>query len=341
MNKIELFNFIEDNAVFKGIGTFFVLVDEGFRIHNINYDAVNPGTHICIGDFLKCSNALSAQDGCGCHMNCKQCNLRLMVEASMKKMERMECDASFLLNHNQDFSVHAISHPLIDNGKKYSIVLFMDRTSSQREIMLERIFCHDLLNLSGALYGLIENMDNNDSAEMRSALKSISTQMMEEIKAQRDLIYAINGLLKPDNSVFKASDIVDFVKDSLVPVAADMYSKKVVIESNLSDENLLSDKTLINRVIHNMLKNACEAQGGDTVIFKAWSEDGKVKYCVHNDAVMSPEVKSKIFIQGNSTKKSGRGLGTYSMKLIGENYLGGKVYFRSEEGFGTEFCIEL
>ena len=46
MSKIELFNFIEDNAVFKGIGTFFVLVDEGFRIHNINYDAVNPGTHM-------------------------------------------------------------------------------------------------------------------------------------------------------------------------------------------------------------------------------------------------------------------------------------------------------
>ena len=29
------------------------------------------------------------------------------------------------------------------------------------------------------------------------------------------------------------------------------------------------------------------------------------------------------------------------MKLIGENYLGGKVYFKSEKNFGTEFYFEL
>ncbi|MCG8333275.1 MAG: ATP-binding protein, partial [Proteobacteria bacterium] len=37
----------------------------------------------------------------------------------------------------------------------------------------------------------------------------------------------------------------------------------------------------------------------------------------------------------------GRGLGTYSMKLLGEEFLGGKVAFSSTEEKGTEFTITL
>ena len=62
---------------------------------------------------------------------------------------------------------------------------------------------------------------------------------------------------------------------------------------------------------------------------------------IHNDAVMPEDIKSRVFIYGNTTKGSGRGLGTYSMKLIGENYLKGHVWFKSEEGYGTEFFFEI
>ena len=43
-----------------------------------------------------------------------------------------------------------------------------------------------------------------------------------------------------------------------------------------------------------------------------------------------------------STKSStGRGLGTYSMKLLGERYLGGAVSFSSSAEHGTVFTFEL
>ena len=66
-----------------------------------------------------------------------------------------------------------------------------------------------------------------------------------------------------------------------------------------------------------------------------------VRFAVHNAAVMTDEVRSKIFVQGYTTKSTGYGLGTFSMKIIGENYLGGKVSFVSEPGSGTEFSFEL
>lgn len=341
MTKEELFKFINDNHVFEESGNLFFVVDEGLQLHYVAFNPVDTSVKLCIGDFLKCSNAISTMKGCGCHQNCKKCKLRDMVEESMREMKKMETDVSMLLKNNQDYCAHVFSTPFFDNGKKFSLVLLLDRTSRQRELMLERVFCHDLLNLSGALNGLLDTMDNSDTDEIRIVLKSISSQMMEEIKAQRDLIYAINGLLKPNKAVFKASEVLDFVKGSLCQIASDMYNVNIIIESTLTDEDLESDKVLINRVIHNMVKNACEDNAAGDVIVRAKVEDNAIIYSVHNDAVMSLDTKSKVFIQGNTTKKQGHGLGTYSMKLIGENYLGGKVYFKSEKNFGTEFYFEL
>lgn len=62
---------------------------------------------------------------------------------------------------------------------------------------------------------------------------------------------------------------------------------------------------------------------------------------VFNSEVMSDEVKAQIFQRSFSTKGKGRGLGTYSVKLLTEEYLKGKITFISEKDFGTEFTLIL
>jgi sensor histidine kinase regulating citrate/malate metabolism len=58
--------------------------------------------------------------------------------------------------------------------------------------------------------------------------------------------------------------------------------------------------------------------------------------------VIPEKVALRIFQRSFSTKaKKGRGIGTYSMKLFGERYLGGKVGFETNEEKGTMFFIEL
>jgi len=93
-----------------------------------------------------------------------------------------------------------------------------------------------------------------------------------------------------------------------------------------------------------------------TNALEATSEGGRVRVCctgspmsrfacafrVHNEAVMPRHVASHVFQRSFSTKAStGRGLGTYSMKLLGERYLGGEVSFVSKEGAGTLFTLAL
>jgi sensor histidine kinase regulating citrate/malate metabolism len=49
----------------------------------------------------------------------------------------------------------------------------------------------------------------------------------------------------------------------------------------------------------------------------------------------------QIFQRSFSTKDRNRGIGTYSVKLVTENYLKGKVSFISNEAEGTIFKVEL
>ncbi|MBE2197330.1 MAG: hypothetical protein IAE79_01890 [Anaerolinea sp.] len=60
-------------------------------------------------------------------------------------------------------------------------------------------------------------------------------------------------------------------------------------------------------------------------------------FWVHNPAVMSPTVQLQIFKRSFSTKAHDRGLGTYSIKLLSERYLGGAISFTSSAGEGTVF----
>jgi sensor histidine kinase regulating citrate/malate metabolism len=87
-----------------------------------------------------------------------------------------------------------------------------------------------------------------------------------------------------------------------------------------------------------MLKNALEAsEPGQTITMSCQIIDHNVRFQVHNTAYIRPEIQMQIFLRSFSTKGSNRGLGTYSMRLLSERYLKGKVWFTSSREDGTRF----
>ncbi|MGK0289243.1 MAG: sensor histidine kinase regulating citrate/malate metabolism, partial [bacterium] len=68
-------------------------------------------------------------------------------------------------------------------------------------------------------------------------------------------------------------------------------------------------------------------------------DDNWIEFSVHNPAVISKDIQLQIFQRSFSTKGENRGLGTYSVKLLSEQYLNGKVRFSSEAGKGTTFYV--
>jgi len=117
---------------------------------------------------------------------------------------------------------------------------------------------------------------------------------------------------------------------------------EIITEFAEDDLCVMTDPVLVKRVAINMVKNACEAsvEGQKVKIgFSRTSDSVVIK--VHNESSIPEEVSSSIFKRSFSTKGEGRGLGTYSMRLLTERYLQGKIYFTSNKKSGTTFYAEL
>ena len=161
--------------------------------------------------------------------------------------------------------------------------------------------------------------------------------MIEEIQSQRQLNAAERGDLKLINSEINSLSALKEVIE--LYSRYDMVKDKNVVIDPTSDEAIIvSDKILVRRILGNMLKNALEASLPQaTITLKCSKKENGIEFSVHNSSFIPREIQHQVFQRSFSTKGSGRGIGTYSMKLLGENYLEGKVWFKSTPEQGTTF----
>jgi signal transduction histidine kinase len=105
----------------------------------------------------------------------------------------------------------------------------------------------------------------------------------------------------------------------------------------------ISDITILRRILFNMIKNAAEAEKykGDIYLGCKKTENDEILFYVKNKSYIEPETQTLIFQRNFSTKSVSRGLGTFSMKLLTENYLEGKVFFKSIKDEGTTFYLQI
>ena len=121
------------------------------------------------------------------------------------------------------------------------------------------------------------------------------------------------------------------------PVA---QGRHLCLHPGAQDIAVVGDRTLLSRVLCNLLKNALEAcRSGETVTAGCAQLDGQVEFHVHNPGVIPRDVQLQIFQRSFSTKGAGRGVGTYSIKLLTERYLHGRVSFTSTPEQGTTFQV--
>jgi signal transduction histidine kinase len=117
---------------------------------------------------------------------------------------------------------------------------------------------------------------------------------------------------------------------------------QIQVSDNAQNVSFISDNTLLNRVLTNMIKNAVEAsEKGQTVSVSSNLVGTIAVLSVHNQTVIPDDVQLQIFQRSFSTKGESRGIGTFSIRLITERYLKGKVHFESAKGKGTTFYVEL
>lgn len=295
------------------------------------------------GDALACEHAVHSILGCGTTEFCSTCG----ASKATPSLHQPENIAAQECRINQegtgkafDFRVQTAPFP----GGNDSLYLFFltDISHEKRRRTLERIFFHDVANIAIGMVGMSRTLCEKELGEtkekqFKDVLHRYAHRLADEVEAQRDLTAAENNDLhlhaKSCASLALLDEVAAFYNNT-----GTAQTSRVEIAADAVATEFSTDPRLLHRILINMTKNAIEASAPEAVVRIGCEQAGNdLEFWVHNQSCIPENVQLQIFQRSFSTKGSGRGLGTYSIKLLGERYLKGKVSFTSTPENGTTF----
>lgn len=300
------------------------------------------------GEAVGCIRSRLTEGGCGTSAFCRTCGavISILNSQKLRALDIQECrmvcgDGE---ENGTSLDLRVWSRPICVQDELFTVFSVLDISNEKRRKVLERIFFHDVLNTASGVKGLADLLIETGLSEMEikdisSMISESADQLIEEISAQRMLSAAETGELKVSVQPVQSLELLyRIIRQFHSQTAA--KGKELVVHENAVHFELVSDPVLLRRVLINLVKNALEAvDEGGTVTLGSYTDGDTVCFTVHDAAVMPPDVQSQIFSRSFSTKGSGRGLGTYSIKLITEKYLHGHVSFVSSPATGTQFTV--
>ncbi len=219
-----------------------------------------------------------------------------------------------------------------------------EREGAWRE--MARQVAHEIKNpltpMKLSIQYLQRAIDKNDPN-----VKELSRQVASTLVEQIDQLSQIAGDFSQFANIATARKETFNLNEMLSSLAL-LFRSKDSVEIYLRFPEtqciLKEDKTQVNRLFTNLIKNAIEASSGIGQVhidISLESTDDEALVAVSDKgAGISPEMQTKIFTPNFTTKTSGTGLGLAICKGIVEN-AGGKIWFHTEENKGTTFYVSL
>jgi signal transduction histidine kinase len=298
------------------------------------------------GEAVGCVRASEGPNGCGTARHCSACGaVNAILESQHTQIHvSRECRVLVKTSAGTDaLDLKFTASPLTIENERFILTVVEDISQEKRLAVFQRAFFHDVFNTVGCIKGYIQffEFETSEDPELRQRLADLTDQLIDEIQSQRDLLQAESNKLETRSEPVKTRELLEKLRGQYLkhPAAKD----RLIVLGPRWDETISTDRRLLLRVLGNMLKNALEATApGGIVTLDCLADTEAMTFTVHNAEVMPETVQLQIFQRSFSTKaSSGRGIGTYSMKLFGERCLGGQVDFTSQNPDGTTFRLTL
>lgn len=296
-----------------------------------------------VGELLDCRFAWNVC-GCGTSEFCKECGAVVSILKSQKHQKDvyMECVILTKLSGTLELAVSS-KHIAID-GEDFTIFSVANIAGEKQSKVIEDIFYHDITNVASGIHSMVQLLSDDrlkEKSKVQAQLERCSAELIEELYSHKLLKDAerkdLQVKVSQENSIDMISKASEFVER--------IHSARGIIlylHHCSEDFTLKTDRGLLSRVLINMLTNAVEASSfSEKVTIGAKIENGEKVFWVHNPSYMPPEIQAKVFRQKFSTKWRNSGFGTYSIRLITEGYLNGRVDFQSDKKEGTVFSVRL
>jgi signal transduction histidine kinase len=300
------------------------------------------------GEVAGCVHAGEGPDGCGTARACSCCGAAISILATQRGGQPHESECRMAIRGARGWEgreLQARASTLDLACGRLLVVVFHDISDHKRREALESMFLHDLANTVQALNVRSELLESglDNPVEAAHQILEISHRLSEAVQHQRLLIRAESGELRIDAKDVAIGALLSSLAETLAGHPAGRGQVFRIQTEAGPGQSVRTDPVLLFRVLLNMGVNALEASGpGDPIRIGCQHEGDRVRFFVGNPGAMPEAVALQVFHRSFSTKPgAGRGLGTHSMKVLGENYLHGQVGFHSSAADGTVFHIQL
>lgn len=300
------------------------------------------------GEVIGCIHRNANEGGCGTSAYCATCGAAIAMVTCLNRGGTIEKDCALtMVQHGvkRDLFLRVRACPISVDGRRMILLFLQDITHQQQWEALGRVFFHDLSNIIYGLVGSSEILLDKTTDENRAAAQRIHRlclRLTKEVQMQKHLTQMADADYQLMRQPITVEQIFNELDTAFANHPAAQHRAIIFADQHLA-LSFKSDFFLVVRVLTNMMTNALEATDKGRSI-KVWTvpEDRRLSFYVWNHQTISTNVASRIFQRNISTKaRSGRGLGTYSMKLFGETFLNGKMDFTTSEAKGTTFCFCL
>jgi len=325
------------------VATNAALLDSLDMTHSDDAIGLRPG------EAMRCIHEGDHPAGCGTGPFCRACEAAIAIVASQttgRPVER-ECVISVAnrKGHERDLALSVRASPFELKGEHFTVFCMTDIGVQKLYQELEHSFLHDLSNLAMALRASSESLSRNDSEQENQPLndlRDLAQRLSHEISVQRLLLSKDPSRHRVTWESVKLAEVLRYLQ-RIATVHPCAQRKRYLVEAEPNPGELITDSCLLERVLTNMLLNAFEAtELGGEVQLKVNCTDTVHRFAVHNASFIAPAVAARIFHRHFSTKQgSGRGQGTYAMRLLAETLLQGKLGFSTDTELGTTFLLEL
>lgn len=298
------------------------------------------------GEIINCVHAHEAPCGCGTTRFCRTCGAAIAMATSRAENIPVEKYCAIQIEKEGktvDLYLQIKCEPIVIEDTGFMLLFLHDITKEQQRLMLERSFLHDIKNMIAGLS--IANYQLSRGRCNEEVIKSVDTStrsLIKEVELQSCLI---------DNNMNYYRQLIHQVcLKALFTDLASIYhhhpvrnNRTLTFHPGEGKSTINTDGALLLRIMSNMITNAFEASEETGMVDVYWEkEDKSIRFTVHNGTFISEDNQLRIFQRNFSTKnEQGRGIGTYTMKLFGEEMLGGTVGFSSHRDEGTDFFISL
>ena len=319
------------------------LNDSFFKMLNLDNPLEILGLRV--GEVLHCIHAQEEPAGCGTTQFCSSCGAVIAMVLSLIKNESVERNCVMTAIQKgalTDLVFHVRATPLLIQSRRFVLFFLQDITAGQQRAVLERTFFHDIRNMLAGIVGVSELLTSDPlNQTYPEVIHTLSKRLLKETEIQQYLLKADFSYL-PELSETTSGKVMEELKAFFTNHPL-VQRKHLLFADPLPGTVIKTDLSLLLRVLCNMVTNALEASDPEDAI-KVWTEkrEARITFFVWNRQAIDDQVALRIFQRNFSTKKeSGRGIGTYAMKLFGEKMLGGAVSFSTSEKEGTLFSIGL